>query len=263
MSTKRSSGTKEWASHNVNCCLGCSNACLYCYAREMALRYGRIKNGDEWATEVVNKKAVGEERKLLDGTVMFPTTHDITPGNLDACIIVLKKLLEAGNHVLIVSKPRREIIDLLCHLFQDFKNQILFRFTIGVREKGLSEFWEPGAPCFIERIQSLVIAYDEGFKSSVSMEPLLEPWNIRSLVGYVQGTVTDSIWIGSANKLRQRTGWTLPGDHPEILRLLEWQTPEQMREIYEQLKGNPKIRWKDSYKKALGLELPEKAGMDI
>ena len=32
------------------------------------------------------------------------------------------------------------------------------------------------------------------------------------------------------------------------------QTKQRVREIYAELKGNPKIRWKDSYKQVLGLK---------
>lgn len=35
------------------------------------------------------------------------------------------------------------------------------------------------------------------------------------------------------------------------------QTPERIRAIYEALKEHPKIRWKDSYRRVLGLPLAE------
>jgi DNA repair photolyase len=34
-------GTREWASTNVNFITGCSNNCLYCYARAMAIKFGK------------------------------------------------------------------------------------------------------------------------------------------------------------------------------------------------------------------------------
>lgn len=37
-------GTKEWASSNINLFYGCANNCMYCYAKKMALRFGRIKS---------------------------------------------------------------------------------------------------------------------------------------------------------------------------------------------------------------------------
>ena len=47
----RKSGVAEWAEHKVNCCRGCSHACLYCYARTMALQYKRLESGEEWKNE--------------------------------------------------------------------------------------------------------------------------------------------------------------------------------------------------------------------
>ena len=32
------------------------------------------------------------------------------------------------------------------------------------------------------------------------------------------------------------------------------QTPEAARAVYEALKGNPKVRWKDSYQAMLGID---------
>ena len=87
--------------------------------------------------------------------------------------------------------------------------------------------------------------------------------NMHPLVDRVRGYVTDSIWIGKANQLRQRTAWKLPGDHPEILRLLSWQTKEKILEIYEMFRNDWLIKWKDSYKKVIGLDRPDEAGLDI
>ena len=33
--------------------------------------------------------------------------------------------------------------------------------------------------------------------------------------------------------------------------------------IYNQFKDNPKIKWKDSIKKVVGLEMPAEPGMDV
>ena len=102
-------GAREWSAHSVNCCTGCSHDCLYCYARAMAVRFRRVKEED-WKTEVVRQISVDKKYRKLNGRVMFPTSHDITPGNIDACLVVLKKLLAAGNDVLLVSKPHLECI---------------------------------------------------------------------------------------------------------------------------------------------------------
>jgi DNA repair photolyase len=179
------SGTLEWAVKNVNCIKGCSHQCKYCYARERALRFRQIGSKDEWKSPQVREKEVKKSRKKESGTVMFPTTHDIFPEMLDPCVTVIRKLLEAGNDVLIVSKPHLECIKRLCQEFTEYKSKILFRFTIGASDDNILKYWEPGAPIFSERIQSLQWAFSSGFKTSVSCEPMLDAEHMVELFATV------------------------------------------------------------------------------
>ncbi|WP_155303578.1 hypothetical protein [Desulfosarcina widdelii] len=73
---------------------------------------------EEWPLERIREKDVIKPQKSYDGRVMFPSSHDITPANLDACMTVIGNLLGAGNEILIVSKPRFECIDRICREFQ-------------------------------------------------------------------------------------------------------------------------------------------------
>jgi len=228
----------------------------------MALRFKRT-SPSTWPEEVVIEREVRKKRRLLPGTVMFPTTHDITPGNLWACEALLQGLIQAGNRTLIVSKPHLACVQTLCGSLSQWKGQVLFRFTIGLMDDDLRRFWEPGAPDFSERLASLRWAREAGYETSVSAEPLLEPWNVRTLVETLRPFVTYSIWIGKANQLRQRTAWKLPPDHPEIVRLLLWQTDDKVREVYACLKHDPLVKWKDSYKEVLGTDRPQEAGLDV
>ena len=253
MTTQQSkTGTREWSDVSVNCCKGCSNSCTYCYAREMALRFKRIPTGQAWETEQINPKALTKKHRKYDGVVMFPTTHDITMGNLSACIDVLYNLLDAGNKVLIVSKPKSQCIQSLCSVLDIFKDQIEFRFSIGGTSHDL-DFWEPNAPSFRERLHCLSVVTNFSFKVSISCEPLLSPWGFDVLLASF-GELPETIWIGCANFLKQRCKWKLPPDHPKIIELLEWQTPEKIMEIHGKLKDNPRIRWKDSYREVIEKE---------
>ena len=51
MSKPTKTGTREWSEQSINCCVGCAHACLYCYARANALRFGRLTRGGDWAEE--------------------------------------------------------------------------------------------------------------------------------------------------------------------------------------------------------------------
>jgi DNA repair photolyase len=256
------SGTKEWAKYNVNCSQGCSHNCRYCYARANALRFKQIKNSDEWKTEKIRQNDVDKPRYKMNGTIMFPTTHDITPYNVDACLIVLKKLLIAGNNVLIVSKPHIDCIEKLCTELKYWRDQILFRFTIGAMNDDILLYWEPNAPCYDERKTSLEHAYMKGFATSVSIEPMLDAENIYALWSDLVPWVTDSIWIGKMNKVRNRVIIEDSSDEKMVSLIEEGQTDNKIKEIYEKLKDALRVKWKESIKEVVGLDLATETGLD-
>ena len=256
----KSSGTKEWAVRSVNCCSGCSHDCRYCYAREMAVRYGQL-NREQWKEERIRWKDVRKKYGHIEGTVMFPSSHDITPHNLLACLIVLRKLFDAENRVLIVSKPHLECIAAICRAFEKYKDQILFRFTIGATDNRILSFWEPNAPTYEERKETLKHAFQKGFETSVSVEPMLDSDHIEDLVNDLIPYVTDAVWIGLMNHLN---GITVKDEAVkiELQRIRDGQTEEKIMAIYQRLRGNAKIKWKSHVKKIVGIPLAEKSGMD-
>ena len=100
-----------------------------------------------------------------------------------------------------VSKPHLECIKRICEELKGYKDQILFRFTIGACDDSILSYWEPNAPCYDERKQCLIYAYSAGFKTSVSVEPMLDSANIDTLISDLSPYVTDAIWIGTMNHL--------------------------------------------------------------
>ena len=259
----RISGTKEWAVANVNCVTGCEHNCRYCYARFQAVeRFHRVASKEEWAEPQVRAHDVKKRRHRVDGTVMFPTTHDITPSILEPCVEVLTNLLEAENDVLVVSKPHLECIERICQDFVLYKAQILFRFTIGAFDDSILGYWEPGAPHFMERFACLKHAFNKGYLTSVSVEPMLDSENMVTLFEMLEPFVTDSIWIGKMNKLRQRVEITTDEDERHAVRIEAGQTDDKIWKIYRALKEEPKVKWKESVKEIVGLPLATEAGTD-
>jgi len=200
---KITSGTKEWADTNVNCYFGCSNDCRYCYAKKMAIRFKR-KTENNWKIMIPNEKVITKNFKKRQGRIMFPSSHDITPKSLDNCIIVLKRLLKAGNEVLITTKPNYSCIKKICDSITDYISLIQFRFTITSLNNELLKFWEPNAPSYEERFESLKYAYHAGFKTSVSIEPFLDK-NPIPLIRQLSPYVSESIWLGKMNYIRRNS----------------------------------------------------------
>ncbi len=239
-------GTKEWADWNYNIFLGCPYDCKYCYAKFMAKRFGRIKTLDEWSKPVLNKKKFFQPIKKRKGRGMFPTTHDITPSTFLHCTIVLIRLLQAGNEILVTTKPDFKLIKMLCNNEQIkwYKEQIQFRFTITSIDDKLLDFWEEFAPKYQSRKDSLIYAFREGFKTSVSIEPFLD-FNPIKLIKELAPYCTESIWLGIMN--------------PRYFKY-EFHTHYNIKEIMLKILFLPedvlkKLRLKDSIRN-LGFKLP-------
>ena len=238
------SGTKEWADHNVNCVKGCFNDCRYCYAKIMGKRFGRCTEKN-WKEMEVNVSTLKKTFRKYKGRVMFPSSHDIVdiPHVKKACFIVINKLLQAGNEVLITTKPKLSVTQDIIRLFHSFKLQLQFRFTITSLDNQLLSFWEPNAPLFEERLESLQYAYEKDFKTSVSIEPFLD-YDPSRLVHIVSPYVTESIWLGPMNYIAKNGIPQVFGQqYAEIRKTYEI---IHLKEIFEDLKDSPKIRFKDS-----------------
>jgi DNA repair photolyase len=198
---------------------------------------------------------------------MFPSSHDITPLNITESIMVLRKLLSAGNEMLIVSKPHLTCVKAMCTELADYKGLILFRFTIGSADNKVLKFWDPAAPRYRERISALKWAYDHGFETSVSCEPMLDD-NIHHVIRDVRSYTTDSIWLGKANRLRSCLAQSCEGEllskaRQKANELLATQTDSKIHLLYNRYKDDEIIRWKDSIKKVVGIQRPTARGLDI
>ncbi len=242
--SKITSGTKEWADHNINCCQGCYNDCRYCYARKMATRFGRT-TPENWKDMRVRKDQMTRSYRKMKGRVMFPTSHDIIdiPEVEEVCFETLKKLLIARNEVLVTTKPRLTVIQKIDERFFQNREEIQFRFTITSCNDELLKFWEPNAPLFQGRMQSLIFAFEKGYKTSVSIEPFLD-YNPEPLVKAVAPYSTESIWIGKMNYIpRNGIGELEAPFYEDVRRNYE---VSHLMEIYANLKTQPKVRFKDS-----------------
>ncbi len=241
-------GTKEWAPHNFNFMNGCSNDCVYCYAKEMSIRFKR-KTSETWKNEeTVSMKGKSFNKK--NGNIMFPSSHDITPGNIDLAITIIEKLLNSGNTLLIVTKPNFSCINTIINKFGNYKKNIFFRFTMGSSENKVLKLWEPNAPVFEERLKALNLAYNKGFSTSISCEPLLDN-KFDTLYQLVEPYVTDCIWVGKMNMAARRVKINTNSSFPieKIEELTDWQNDKNIIELFIKYKDNNKIKWKESIKK--------------
>jgi DNA repair photolyase len=249
-------GTREWAEINENIARGCPNDCLYCYAATNAKRFHQ-RTRAEWHREELTRHATITVYPRRKGVIMYPSSHDITPFNVEAYIRVGRLMLEAGNTLLVVSKPRIDCIRQVLESFHLHKERVLFRFTIGTTDTTMAAHWEPGAPPPAERITALRLAFESGWRTSVSAEPLLGGLDVaRVLLDAVRPYVTDTIWIGKMNQIGRRVDLSLPENLRRAREIEAAQSDAEIVKLIEALNGDPLVRWKDSVAEVMARTRP-------
>jgi DNA repair photolyase len=247
------SGARQWAPKSVNFQTGCEHGCLVCYAKEMSVRYHQSTK-DNWETARIRKEDVNRKKCKYNNTViMFPSSHDITPNNINESMIVLRNILEANNDVLIVSKPHYDCIKRICDEFGNYKNRILFRFTIGSYDNDVLKFWEPNAPSLKERMKALKYAFKNGYETSISCEPMMDN-KVDKVIAAVKPYVTETIWVGKVNLMWSRLQRNTDMNDELVKRakqLEQWQSDDNILKLYDRYKNDPKIMWKDGVQKVI------------
>ena len=100
-------------------------------------------------------------------------------------------------------------------------------------------------------------ARDSGYKFSVSMEPMLDKFP-GFVIDRAREAGAASVWLGRANRLRAIVAMNLPGNfkmRDAAQDLAELLNDDYIQKLYDNLKDDPLIRWKDSIKKVVGIPL--------
>lgn len=89
--------------------------------------------------------------------------------------------------------------------------------------------------------------------------------NVKAIIDDLSEYVTDAIWLGKMNYAMRRLKTNGHGDKESLdaaHQVLLWQSDDLIRKLYEEYKDNPKIKWKESIKKVVGLAVSTKKGED-
>jgi hypothetical protein len=92
---------------------------------------------------------------------------------------------------------------------------------------------------------------------------MLDTDNIVPLYETLIPHISDSIWFGKMRNARRLMHPSTPEDEAALQRIEEGQTDDRIRQIYRSLKRRPKVKWKDSIKRVVGLSLATEAGKDV
>ncbi len=197
----------ELADFTLNCYVGCSHGCLYCYARYMKKFKARPEDWGDFVDVKVNApEALAKQlRKIKPPKEVFMSSVCDGWQPLEAKYKLsracLKLLLEAGLEVSILTKSSLILRDF--DLLEAYKTPSL-GMTITTLDKGLQKTLEPYASEPLERLNTLKKAQDKGIKTWVFLGPLLPEFcdtraNIEAIFRALEGLNLDHIYVDRLN----------------------------------------------------------------
>src|SRR4030042_131780 len=205
---KFSESKVEYASHQLSLYYGeCPHKCSYCFVNNYR------KRGYSWAMGElrVNQKAfsIAKEADTSKVTCLvvsftndpFPISYneDVKDQRL-ASLKILLDILEARKIPTKVLTKNAQIEDLLDFQQDPYKYiQIGFSITTNPDNAIMRARYEPFASSIDERITALELFQVAGFKTWVSVEPILPNTQILDLLYSLNRIGVEEIWVGKTN----------------------------------------------------------------
>lgn len=196
----------EYGDYTINHVLGCSHGCLYpCYAYMMKKRFGQVVSYEDWYTPkiVVNaleilKKEVPRLKSKIKTVQLSFTTDPFMNGYPEIeklSLQIIDYLNENGISCTILTKGK------LPKALAEKSKSNWYGITVITLDETFRENAEPGAVSIKDRISSLKMLRDAGYKTWISLEPYPTPnlidQNIEELLEEV--AFVDKIVFGRTN----------------------------------------------------------------
>lgn len=228
MKKKGNLGWKEWVDKTVSLQVGCENNCKYCWARVLGHRRGYVPVWDDW--EKPRDKKQPDFLRVKYGVVGFPGTHDIHESNLEKSIKTIKILVDYGNNVILVTKGLNLIVSKLIDALCMYKDKVEFRFSFSTNYDDLIKKLEGNSPLYKEKKFALQLAFQRGFRTSISMEPYISS-NLVEIINDLKEFVSSKIFFVGVMNHRTSLGYR----YDEIKELEYLYTDETRKQIKEEL----------------------------
>lgn len=191
----------------LNCYVGCSHRCLYCYARYMKRFKDRPQDWGEFVDVKVNAPEALTKQirriKLPKEVFMSSVCDGWQPIEAKYRLSrdCLKILLEAGFDVSILTKSSLILRDF--DLLAAHKTPSL-GMTITTLDDNLQKVLEPYASEPASRIHTLKMAQEKGIKTWIFLGPLIPEFtdtaaNLRSIFKGLKGLELDQIYVDRLN----------------------------------------------------------------
>lgn len=196
----------EYGDYTINHIQGCSHGCKYpCYAYMMKKRFGKIKTYEDWikpaivenTLELLDMEIPKFKDKITTLHLCF-TTDPFMYGYDDIkalSLAVIRKLNDAGIKCSVLTKG------LLPIELKEYSKDNEYGITLVSLNEDYRKRIEPGAAPYKQRLSSLRVLHDAGFKTWVSIEPYPTPNIIEQNLDDILEAIsfTDKIIFGRTN----------------------------------------------------------------
>ena len=199
----------EYADFCINHVQGCAHGCKYpCYAMNMAKRFGKVKNYEEWikpaivsnSLELLDKE-IPKYKDKIDFVHLSFSTDPFMEGYPEVqklTLDIIEKLNKAKIKSTVLTKGKYPVV--LANKEKYGKDNMYGVTLVSLNEKFRKEF-EPHSARFKQRVKSLKCLHDKGLKTWVSMEPYPTPNLVQQDLTKLLKTVSfvDKIIFGKLN----------------------------------------------------------------
>ncbi|NVM53145.1 MAG: three-Cys-motif partner protein TcmP [Candidatus Helarchaeota archaeon] len=205
----------EYGNFTINHVLGCAHGCNYpCYARMLAIKYGQIKNYEDWmhprvvanALELLDKE-IPKYKKEIDFVHLSFTTdpfmYDMLnkrtyPHIKELTLKILEKLNSNGIKCTVLTKG---LYPKVLASNRRFSKENEYGITLVSLNKSFKKDYEPYSSPFDLRIDHLKYLNDKGLKTWVSIEPYPTPNIVKQDLDKILGKISfvDKIIFGKMN----------------------------------------------------------------
>lgn len=190
---------KEYCDYAIDIYTGCPHGCKYCYASAKAKRknrdfsYIKIKPHIFEAT----KEYMDEHKELFGKMIFLGFESDPFPYGYDCSptIKMIKLLKSYGCHIMFCTKGivPTEVFNLL-----DESDSVGITITCG---DDMCKIYEPNSVLTSSRLKNLEIANRKGMETWISIEPVLEPNYIYSLLDSDNMKYVSKVKLGKLNHM--------------------------------------------------------------
>jgi len=197
---------KEYSNYALNIYKGCSHTCVYCYVPDcLRMTKDKFYNEQSPRAKILDNVEKNLKKKIVDDFVFMSFTSDPyqpLEKELKLTRQCVELLNQYGQKYKILTKSKLILRDK--DIFDKKLAWLGFTISFDSDEEALK--YEKKADPISERVKAIKELHYSGFKTFVSMEPVINPEEAIKLVKRIK--FVDLIKVGKINYMKNNIDWS-------------------------------------------------------